>query len=59
MGGDESMGNLGIKILGYFVLTITVAVLAGYAVVTTLKPGVGQSQLQNQTQLVSTESQTF
>lgn len=54
MGGDESMGNLGIKIFGYFLLTITVAVLAGYAVVTTLEPGVGQSQLQNQTHLVST-----
>ncbi|MBA3603275.1 MAG: dicarboxylate/amino acid:cation symporter [Parachlamydiaceae bacterium] len=54
LGGDEAMGNLGVKTFGYFLLTIIAAVLIGYAVVNTLEPGIGQSQNQL---LVDTEAE--
>jgi proton glutamate symport protein len=41
MGGDDSIGSLGIKTFGYFLLTISIAVLLGYFVVSMLAPGVG------------------
>lgn len=43
MGGDSSMGKLGLKTLGSFVLVTSLAVLVGYAVVTTLSPGLVES----------------
>ncbi|MGZ3732324.1 MAG: dicarboxylate/amino acid:cation symporter, partial [Parachlamydiaceae bacterium] len=43
IGGEESMGSLGIKTFAYFLLTITLAVLIGYVVMSFFTPGVGQS----------------
>lgn len=40
MGGDASMGYLGIKTIFSFLLTTTLAVLVGYTVVTFMTPGV-------------------
>lgn len=54
MGGDDSMGSLGIKTFAFFLLTIVTAVLIGYAVVTTLEPGIGQAE--NQTALIASDS---
>lgn len=41
MGSDESMAGLGVKTFAYFILTTTLAVLVGYALVTTFSPGSG------------------
>lgn len=46
MGGDESMGALGLKTFGYFILTTTLAVLVGYAAVTTFSPGLSENPAQ-------------
>jgi proton glutamate symport protein len=43
IGGEESMGSLGIKTFSYFLLTITLAVLIGYLVMGLFTPGEGQS----------------
>ncbi|MBA3238652.1 MAG: dicarboxylate/amino acid:cation symporter [Parachlamydiaceae bacterium] len=40
MGGDATMGYLGIKTIVSFILTTTLAVLVGYAVVTSMTPGI-------------------
>lgn len=40
MGGDATMGYLGIKTIVSFILTTTLAVLVGYAVVTSMAPGI-------------------
>lgn len=45
MGGDDSMGTLGVKTFSYFILTTTLAVLVGYAVVTAISPGGAESQM--------------
>lgn len=42
MGGDATMGYLGIKTVASFILTTTLAVLVGYAVVTSLNPGIDE-----------------
>jgi Na+/H+-dicarboxylate symporter len=39
MGGDATMGYLGVKTIVSFILTTTLAVLVGYAVVTSMTPG--------------------
>lgn len=44
MGGDDSMGKLGIKTFASFILITTLGVLVGYAVVTTLSPGMVETQ---------------
>ncbi len=41
--GAESMGNMGAKTLGYFLLTSSLAVLVGAVAVFIMQPGAGQS----------------
>ena len=45
MGGDSSMGYLGVKTIVSFILTTTLAVLVGYAVVTSMTPGIDEGHL--------------
>lgn len=45
MGSDESIGSLGVKTFGYFILTTTLAVLIGYAAVTFLSPGLSTTEI--------------
>jgi Na+/H+-dicarboxylate symporter len=43
MGSEGSFGSLGIKTLGYFMLTTLLAVSVGLAIVMLIEPGIGQN----------------
>jgi proton glutamate symport protein len=43
MGSESSIGTLGMKTFGYFILTTILAVIVGLVVVLAVEPGVGQS----------------
>jgi Na+/H+-dicarboxylate symporter len=43
IGAEGSFGSLGLKTFGYFILTTSLAVLAGYFVVIWMAPGVGHA----------------
>ncbi|MDA3819891.1 MAG: cation:dicarboxylase symporter family transporter, partial [Candidatus Delongbacteria bacterium] len=41
LGGAENLGRLGLKTIGYYLMTTTLALLVGLVFVNILKPGVG------------------
>ena len=43
IGGEGSLGNLGLKTFGYFILTTLIAIAIGFITVTLIEPGVAQT----------------
>ena len=41
LGSADNLGRLGIKTMGYYVLTTLAAIVTGYLLVEAIKPGVG------------------
>jgi proton glutamate symport protein len=41
VGSGGNLGRLGLKTMGYYVISTLVAIITGYILVTTIKPGVG------------------